>query len=68
MKKDELHEIIKKKNKEIELKDELIEIAIKNFRIAAEQAYRISTGNVSHNAKSLEGTLKQAYEFLEKHK
>lgn len=49
-------------------KDELIDMAIRQFRIAAEQAYRITTGNVSHNAKSLEGTLKRAYEFLEKHK
>lgn len=49
-------------------KDELIEIAIKNFKINADAARRISLGNVAHNAKSLEGSLKRMYEFLEKHK
>lgn len=49
-------------------KDELIEYSIQRFRICAEMAHRISLGNVSHNAKSLEGSLARAYEFLEKHK
>lgn len=47
---------------------ELIDFAIYQFRIIAERARQITLGNVSHNAKYLEGHAKRCYEYLENHK
>jgi hypothetical protein len=46
----------------------LIDYAIERIRIIAETAHRLSTGNVSHVSKNIEGQAKRLYEFLEKHK
>ena len=49
-------------------KNELIENAIQNFRVLADMAQQITSGNLSHNSKYIEGRAKRCYEFLEKHK
>lgn len=49
-------------------KDELIEYAIERFKVIAEQAHQLSTGNVAHGSKIIEGHAKRCYEFFEKHK
>lgn len=49
-------------------KDELIKYSIERIRMLAETARYLSTGNVSHISKNIEGQAKRLYEFLEKHK
>jgi hypothetical protein len=49
-------------------KERLIEIAISSTRMIAETASRLSTGNVSHISRNIEGQAKRLYEFLEKYK
>ena len=46
---------------------ELLELAVKWFRIGADKARRLETGNMSHGKVNLEGFLARSYEYIEKH-
>ena len=47
---------------------ELIELAIKWFKDVEDKTKTLTTGNVSHNSRSIQGFAHRCAEFLEKHK
>ena len=47
---------------------ELIELSIEWFNNIQEMTKRITSGNVSHEARTIEGFAKRCAEFLNKHK
>lgn len=48
--------------------EELIDTAIRMLDAIAEQASRLTTGNVSHNKATIEGMAKRTSEHLKKRK
>lgn len=49
-------------------KDKLIELSIGWFNDIRENSKRLTTGNVSHNSRQIEGFALHCAEFLEKYK